>query len=219
MHKSENVRRLCQNADLARAHPACTHTWGSSASAKECDHMCFRPATMACTAAIATTSQTTCIVPGGASTSPRCWESWKPMCNAKASCLRTSAATRKSQKACWRCAKVCCVAEPQCKAQRHGAARATVQPGKPLTARRQSASLHLISQGIRQRRGRHSWKRSIAHPTGCAGISEQPPGAASTCSCPAGAPVAHVHRHHPWRWHDERGSICMYRRSFAVGYL
>jgi hypothetical protein len=45
---------------LARAHPACTHTWGSSAPAKERDHMCFRPASMACTAAIATTSQSTC---------------------------------------------------------------------------------------------------------------------------------------------------------------
>jgi hypothetical protein len=32
---------------LARAHPACTHTWGSSAPAKERDHMCFRPATLA----------------------------------------------------------------------------------------------------------------------------------------------------------------------------
>jgi hypothetical protein len=42
--------------------------------------MCFRPASMACTADIATTSQTTCIIPGGASTSQRwCWESWKPI--------------------------------------------------------------------------------------------------------------------------------------------
>jgi hypothetical protein len=146
--------------------------------------MCFRPASMACTAAIATTSQTACIIPGGASTSQRwCWESWKPMGNAKASCLRTSAATRQSQKACWRCAKVCCVAEPQCKAQRHGTARATVQTGKPLTARRQNASLHLLSQGIYQRRGRHSWKRNTAGRKLSTDCPAAPKACCTNCVC------------------------------------
>jgi hypothetical protein len=48
------------------------------------------------------------------------------------------------RKACWRCAKVCCVSESQCKAQRQGTARANVLPGKSLTARRLRASLHLV---------------------------------------------------------------------------
>jgi hypothetical protein len=76
--------------------------WGSSATASERDCICFRPAATACTAAIATISQCACRVPGGACTSQRwCWERWKPMGNTKASCLRTYATARQSQKACW----------------------------------------------------------------------------------------------------------------------
>jgi hypothetical protein len=56
---------------------------------------------------------------------------------------------------------LCCGTTMQ--STKDGTTRATVQHGKPLTARRQSVSLHPLSQGIRQRRGRHSWKRL---PTG-----------------------------------------------------